>query len=182
MDLRCCRFCSEAVASKHSIGLFTNQAALSNLTTRLSTLLQLPISENDGLSSYSCRQCRDSLLNLERKLADTRNRVRAIYQRMSGKISMAPLVQNSVSDHGAVKRTKDTSGGPGVSPATSKARPPSKRLTVSRTLFPQGMKQICISPYNIKLQQNTLITNTESNENQKPCIASRDNHSTRGTQ
>ena len=143
MDLRTCRFCADQVPSKHTVGLFTNQAALINLTTRFSTLLQLPVSSNDGLSKYCCRHCRDSLVNLERKLTDTRNRVRVVYQH-------AGIVTNTTMevpkrDLGTLKRAKDTSGGPGVSPATAKARPPCKKTAVSRTLFPPGMtsKQLC---------------------------------------
>ena len=69
MDLRSCRFCSEAVSSKHTVGLFTNQADLPTSHQDLGFFYtEVPVSSSDGLSKYCCRQCRDSFLNLERKL------------------------------------------------------------------------------------------------------------------
>lgn len=145
MDVRRCRFCGEVVSSKHSVGLFTPQANFDNLAARLGLLLQLPVSANDGLSKFTCRLCRGSLENLEAKLAAKRSAVRAVYQRAGyvtgvARISLAQIPPNQGSS--TLKRPKDTSGGPGVSPATAKARPPSKRPTVSRTLFPQGTKYL----------------------------------------
>lgn len=137
MDLRSCRFCSEVVPSKHSVGLFTNQAEFTNLAVRFSILLQVPVASTDGLLRYCCRQCKESFLNLERKLESTRNRVKAVYQSAGIVTSLAVVQPSKV---GSLKRTKDTSGGPGVSPATEKARPPHKRSAVSRTLFPQGIR------------------------------------------
>ena len=65
-DLQCCRFCYEAVTSNHAINLFFQKSNLVNLSSRLSELLQLPVSLTDGFSPYTCRLCRDSLLR-ERK-------------------------------------------------------------------------------------------------------------------
>ena len=145
MDARRCRFFGEVVSSKYSIGLFTTQANFDNLAARLSVLLQVPISAHDRLSMFACRLCRDSLKNLEEKLAAKRSAVRAVYQRAGyvigvAQISLAQIPPNQASS--TLKRPKDTSGGAGVSPATAKARPPSKRRTVSRTLFPQGTKYL----------------------------------------
>ena len=141
MDTRRCRFCGEVVSSNHSVGLFTTQANFDNLTAKLSVLLQLPISVDDGLSKFACRLCRNSLKSLEEKLAAKRSAVRAVYQRAGyvpgvARISLVQIPPNRGCS--TLKRPKDTSGGAGVSPATAKARPPSKRPTVSRTLFPQG--------------------------------------------
>ena len=138
MDIRRCRFCGEVVSSNHSVGLFTTQANFDNLAAKLSVLLQLPISEDDGLSKFACRLCRNSLKGLE-KLAAKRSAVRAVYQSAgyvpgAARITLAQIPPNR--SYSTLKRPKDTSGGSGVSPATAKARPPSKRPTVNRTLFP----------------------------------------------
>ena len=129
-DLRCCRFCYEAVTSNHAINLFSQKSNLVNLSSRLSELLQLPVSLSDGLSPYTCRLCRDRLLNLKRKLANTRDTIRGIYEHASRE-SQSQLSK---------KRTKETSGNFGVSPSTAKNQPPRKKIAACRTLFPQGAK------------------------------------------
>ena len=64
----------------YSVGLFTNQANFDNLTARLSVLLQVSNSADDGLSKFTCQLCRDILKNLEEKLAAKRSAVRVVYQ------------------------------------------------------------------------------------------------------
>ena len=109
-DLRCCRFCYKAVTSNRAINLFSPKSNLVNLSSRLSELLQLPVSLSDGLSPYTCQLCRDRLLNLERKLADTRVTMRGIYEH-ANRESQSQLSK---------KRTKETSRNFGVSPSTAK--------------------------------------------------------------
>ena len=115
--------------------LLPRLATSNNLAARLSTLLQLPVSATDGLSKFVCRSCKHSL-NLEEKLAVKRSAVRAVYQRAGYVVGIPQIQLPSNQSSLTLKRPEDTSGGPGVSPATTRARPPSKRATVSRTLFP----------------------------------------------
>ena len=56
------------------VGLITTQAELTNLATRFSVLLLLPVSSADGLSKYCCRQCIDSLVGTLRGKLLTRER------------------------------------------------------------------------------------------------------------
>ena len=66
--------------------------------------------------------------------------------------NLAQIPPNQASS--TLKRPKDTNGGAGVSPATVKARPPSKRPTVSHILFPQGTKYL-------KRVKNAFTCNTQ---------------------
>lgn len=72
-DLRCCRFSLETIPSKHAANiLFFKNSDSTNLSARLSDLVQLPGLPSDGLSPYTCRLYRDRLLSMERKLAKVR--------------------------------------------------------------------------------------------------------------
>lgn len=135
-DLHCCRFCLETIPSKHAINLFSKNSNSVNLSGRMSDLIKLPVLPTDGLSPYTCRLCRDRLLTIERKLVEAREMIKSMYQRahlqaQTGRATMCTL-----------KRPKETSGTVGVSPATAKNRPPSKRSALRRTLFPQGMTNL----------------------------------------
>ena len=164
MDNQCCRFCSEVVSSNDVVGLSTPQATFDNLAARLSTLLQLPVSATDGLSQFVCRSCKHSLLNLEEKLAVKRSVVRAAYQR-AGYVAGIPQIQSPSNRSSlTLKRPKDTSGGSGVSPATARARPPSKRATVSHTLFPQDLETLKL---NTKHKQSFIQTTDNQNPSEK---------------
>ena len=141
---RRCRFCIE-VSSKHSVGLFTTQANLDNLISWLSLILHVPISADNGLSKFACQLCWDSRKNLEEKLAAKRSVVRVLYQcarYVTGIVwrNLALISPNQA--FSTSKRPNYTSGGAGVSLAAMNAQPPSKRPTVSHTLFPQGTKYL----------------------------------------
>jgi hypothetical protein len=64
--------------------------------------------------------------------------IKTMYQRAHGQ------VQTGTATSCTLKRPKETSGNVGVSPATVKNRPPSKRSALRRTLFSQGMANLKI--------------------------------------
>ena len=93
------------------------------LPDRLGKLLELPVSECDGLSSYICRACTNKFQSLESKLKAFRSMAKCGFEQGRNKASIcSPMVSGR-------KRTKDTSGLE-ASPHTVHARPLAKRLTV----------------------------------------------------
>ena len=100
-----CRLCLQTVDIKHAAGLFTPKAVLEDLPGRMSRLLQVPVRADENLSEYTCRGCKSATLAVEKKLQELRDKAQSSYR----EAEQAP----------GRKRTKDTSSGPGISPATA---------------------------------------------------------------
>ena len=118
-----CRLCCTETKQNHSISLFSPSSVKSDLPGRLSRLAEVPVREDDDLSKYICRVCRNNFLSLEKKLQEFRAKAHS---------SCSPR-QAAPSSR---KRVKDTAGAEGVSPHTAHSRPRAKRPVVSRVLFP----------------------------------------------
>ena len=120
---RICRLCCNIVTSTRCSALFSKESVQRCLPDRLGKLLELPISECDGLSSYICRACTNKFQSLESKLKAFRSMAKCGFEQGRNKASIcSPMVSGR-------KRTKDTSGLE-ASPHTVHARPLAKRLTV----------------------------------------------------
>ena len=127
-----CRLCQSAVPSAHAVCLFGPTASRQNLPSRISDLLDVPIAENDGYPEHICEKCKRRLERLEKAAEDLVN-FRSQANSSYGKLLTCM--------RGELKRTKETSSSVGVSPDTSKNRPPSKRrLTQRRLEFTQSKK------------------------------------------
>lgn len=123
-----CRFCLQTVDIKHAAGLFTPKAVLEDLPGRMSRLLQVPVRADENLSEYTCRGCKSATLAVEKKLQELRDKAQSSYR----EAEQAP----------GRKRTKDTSSGPGISPATATLQPPHKRRQCSGKRLFQGVFKI----------------------------------------
>ena len=113
---RVCRLCTTETTTKRSINLFSSSGIQHKWSSRISSLLEVSIDCNDRLSQYFCDNCKNRIVSLEKSLADL--------------TAFRVLAKSSLSKQekirGPVKRYKVTSGSVGVSPDTSRERPPSK--------------------------------------------------------
>ena len=121
---RVCRLCNVATTTKRSINLFSSSGIQHQWSSRISSLLEISIDRNDGHSPCVCDICKTRVVYLEKALAD-----------LTAFKTLARSSQSGVEKvRGPLKRCKVTSGSMGVSPDTSRERPPSK-LTRRRLDF-----------------------------------------------
>ena len=78
---RVCRLCCSSSSSTRCSALFSKEAIQRDLPGRLSNLLQLPVSDSDGLSSYLCRGCMGKFTTVESKLESFRSMAKAGYEK-----------------------------------------------------------------------------------------------------
>ena len=128
-----CRFCGNTVLPKLSVALFTKDGLDRDLPGRISSVVDLPVSIEDGLSPYLCRPCMRKFQAAEK----FRSIAKSSYEKQGYNKPAPPLHSPVV--HGSRKRTKDTSGLE-ASPHTAQARPLAKRSTLAvvgrRLAFP----------------------------------------------
>ena len=78
---RVCHLCCSSSSSTRCSALFSKEAIQRDLPGRLSNLLQLPVSDSDGLSSYLCRSCMGKFTTVESKLESFRSMAKAGYEK-----------------------------------------------------------------------------------------------------
>ena len=110
----CCRLCRAITNAKRTVHLFTTKGLKNRWASRISTLLEIAVDEDDRLPPYVCSMCTRRLESLENAAADLKE--------------FQELAQCSLQmgQDNPLKRTRVTSGDVGVSPDTAKARPSSK--------------------------------------------------------
>ena len=109
---------------KLSIALFTKDGHDRDLPGGISSVVDLPVSREDGLFPYLCRPCMRKFQAAEK----FRSIARSSYEKQ-GYNKPAPSLHSPVV-YGSRKRTKDTSGLE-ASPHTAQARPLAKRSTLA---------------------------------------------------
>ena len=124
MDSRKCRLCNPSVAKNRAVFLFSPGSLQHNLPARITGLLELSVHISDGLSTHICERCKRRVDSLETAVTDLADFKQLAKDSYATSFSRGPL-----------KRTKESSGEIGVSPETSKARPPLKRLTTKKLDF-----------------------------------------------
>ena len=142
----------------HIYSFFTPIGVRLELAGRLSSLLLVPISENDGSPQHICRSCKVTALDIEKKLKSIQARAKKSYDDLS-RVSSTPtslLSGNQMHTHAVThtsqthtenrKRPKNTSSATGVSHFTVRSRPPCKKLTTKR-----------LSTMNLVSMQTTII-------------------------
>ena len=126
-----CRFCLSTVNPRHATSLFSRNSSEAKLCSVLGAVFNVPVATDKLLSPYACRKCVESAKAIYSKLQSLQLMARTSYQ----SILSSPVVSD-VSLAASLKRTKDTSGGPGISPSTLKSQPPRKRRPgIGKTLF-----------------------------------------------
>ena len=148
MQTLSCRFCTNSVAVKHSVAIFSIDSVKSGMLGRLSIVSSLPVAAGDGLSQYMCRSCNRKFIVAE----CFRSTVRTCYEKRGFQVSAAVSVESSPKCFLAEKGPKDTSG-TDVSPHTSRVWPLAKRST---TTVP-GKRLPFSSHENCKLNQVLTI-------------------------
>ena len=141
---RVCRLCCSSSSSTRCSALFSKEAIQRDLPGRLSNLLQLPVSDSDGLSSYLCRTCMSKFTTVESKLESFRSMAKAGYEkgRQESQVPISSFCGSNppLASTAARKRTKDTSGLE-ASPHTARLGQLAKRFTVGtpgrRLTFPR---------------------------------------------
>ena len=63
-----CRICSSVVERSHCVSLFSQEMTKCNLASRMSRLLEVPISQEDPLAHCACRSCKGKFISMESKL------------------------------------------------------------------------------------------------------------------
>ena len=119
--------------SDAAVSLFSNTAVQQRLPDRITDLLDVPVTQADGLPGHICRKCKRKLERLEKaaeELESFRCDAKNTY-------STFALKRNEL------KRTKETSSSIGVSPDTLKSRPPAKKLTRRHLDFENGNSVLC---------------------------------------
>ena len=124
-SVSCC-LCLSQVERSRCADIFGIEGNRQSLPSGLSKLLLLPIDQNDRLPHFICCNCKLKFNTLETEIETFRAHARSSYKRLNEGVSQT-------------KRTKDT-GGNGISPFTARSRPPAKRLTATRCLFPDESK------------------------------------------
>ena len=124
---RTCRLCCSVISSHQYLSLFTASSILNKWPSRIQDLLGLSVSADDGLPQHICSACRKRVEVLEQAALDL-----VAFQKQAQDVSVSLSKRPP-------KRTKETSGSVGVSPDTVRARPRTKRLTVRRLDFENGM-------------------------------------------
>ena len=111
-----------------------------NLQRTLSSIYHVDVTPDARLSSHACRKCVDTAVSLHSKLQSLQSMAKESYHK---KLSQADSSMGPSVSIGPQKRSKDTSSGPGISPATLKSQPPRKRsLGMGKKLFPSGKRKI----------------------------------------
>ena len=82
----------------HLFCLFTPLGEKEGLAVRISTLLLVPVSKNDGLPQFICRQCKDAALGIERKLKALQHKAKKTFYSLSSEASI-PVVPTSPHSH-----------------------------------------------------------------------------------
>ena len=118
--------------SDAAVSLFSHTAVQQRLPDRIMDLLDVPVTQADGLPGHICRKCKRKLERLEKaeELESFRSDAKNTY-------STFALKRNEL------KRTKETSSSIGVSPNTLKSRPPAKKLTRRHLDFENGNSVLC---------------------------------------
>ena len=107
---RVCRLCRALVPSKRAVSLIGVQQQW------IESLLDVPVSIDDGLSGYICDKCKLRIVSNEKAAAD----LKAFKETARCSISALAKIK------GPLKRPKCTSSQFGISPDTSRDRPRSK--------------------------------------------------------
>ena len=109
-----CRLC-KVILDKNAIHLFTAKGKSNKWASRISTLLDVSVDEDDKISPLVCSMCKRRIVSLENAATDLQAFKQMAQHSLTALKSRAPL-----------KRTKVTSGSMGVSPDTARERPSSK--------------------------------------------------------
>ena len=141
-----CRFCLSLTSSNHATSIFSGASNRVDLSTTLSSIFHVPVTPDARLSSHACRKCVDTAVSLYSKLQSLQLMAKESYhKRLSSvetQLSQADVDPSHTASIAPQKRTKDTSSGPGISPAIMKSQPPRKRqLQVRKRLFPSGKRK-----------------------------------------
>lgn len=135
MAKKSCRLCQTMVPSAHAVCLFSIKADKARLRSRISDLLDIPVTEKDGLPEHICEKCRRKLERLEKAAEDL---VDFWHQAKSACTVLFGQGRQ-------LKRRKETSSMLGVSPDTARNRPPSKKPLPRRQLEYDDRKQFVTS-------------------------------------
>ena len=130
MASRVCRLCSDVMEAKRATNLFSAVGMQNNWVSRITALLDVVVSRDDGLSLYICIKCKLRIVSLEKSLADL--------EAFKHLVRCSGCVLERV--RGPLKRTKVTSSDVGVSPDILKERPCSK-LSRKRLSFESKSKR-----------------------------------------
>ena len=134
VNVNSCRFCGNTVLPTLSVGLFTKDGIEKDLPGRISRVVDLPVSKEDGLSPHLCRPCMRKFQTAE----TLRSMAKSSYEKQ-GYNKPAPLHSPEV--HISRKRMKDTSGFE-ASPHIAQARPLAKRSTLA-----VGGRRLAFTPH-----------------------------------
>ena len=67
---RLCRLCWENVQDKKMTNLFTNKSMQRGWASRITALLDIPLSQNDHLPHHVCTRCMTRFVSLEKSSID----------------------------------------------------------------------------------------------------------------
>ena len=117
-----CRLCREMATRNNTVPLFIKSGYKQNLPSRINSLLEVNITDNNDLPKHICLKCKRRLESLEKSALDLKS-FKVLVNETHSALSRRPL-----------KRTKETSGASNISPSTLRVRPSSKRLSSARQL------------------------------------------------
>ena len=107
-----CRLCWENIPDKRTISIFTKKSLERGWPSRITALLDIPVSKDDQLPAHICTRCMTSVA-LEKACLDL----------AAFKKSSRACIERA---RQSVKRKKESTGSVGVSPDTLRERPRSK--------------------------------------------------------
>lgn len=138
---RVCRLCRSLVLDVKATSLFTSMGLVNQWPSRIESLLNVPVSKDDGLPTHICCKCKTRIVNLERARIDLEE-----FKELA-RCSKSALDRVRSTSKCPVKRTRNTSGNVGVSPDTQRERPKSK-LTRKRLDFESKRTCVCMTECN----------------------------------
>ena len=110
-----CRVCAGKAKRPHYTAIFSKENLQAGLPGRLSSMLGVPVVQNDSYPQRICEACMRKFTSVETSIKQLQTTAQTTYH----KFTDGPPSR---------KRTKDTSGTVGVSPHTQHARPPAKQI------------------------------------------------------
>ena len=109
----------------HRVALFGKKASQERLASRISTLLDITLNDDDGLPNLVCAKCKRRVESLETAMMDL----------TKFKKEVSSCAAMFIASRRDLKRIKSTSSDVGVSPDTAKVRPPAKKMSHKRLDF-----------------------------------------------
>ena len=92
-----CHICSAEVDSRHSFALFSSSSLKEDCPRHASELLQLSVTDEEGLPRHLCKNCKAKILSVEEKVQKLRTQAQLTLQLLEEKRSVRKWAKDTSS-------------------------------------------------------------------------------------